>query len=35
MENEMPWLNYSVSPEQFIQNTKKFNDLMMMPLYCP
>lgn len=30
MENEMPWLNYSVSPEQFIQNTKKFNDLMMM-----
>lgn len=30
MENEMPWLNYSASPEQFIQNTKKFNDLMMM-----
>ena len=29
MENEIPWLN-SVSPEQFIQNTKKFNDLMMM-----
>lgn len=28
-QKEFPWLD-AVSPEQFIENTKKFNDLMMM-----